>query len=154
MTTYDLSNIDILIAEDNSQMRSIFRAILTAFGAGDVRMCVNGEAAVESFRKKPADIVIADWEMRPMSGIELVVWLRDPMTCPVPTVPIIMITGHASAGAVAAARDAGVDAYLAKPVTVHDFYERIASVIENARAPRPPVAPQTVIMDGGELDFV
>jgi two-component system chemotaxis response regulator CheY len=136
---YDLSQLRVMIAEDDRQMRSILTACLTAFGVTDVQVCADGKEALGRLWLFPADIVLTDWEMKPMSGIELVHALRDEMTSPRPDIPIVMITGHTQAEKVLEARDSGVTLFLAKPIAPHALYARLVRIIEEgADAPERP----------------
>jgi two-component system, chemotaxis family, chemotaxis protein CheY len=131
MANYDISKLDIMVVDDSSTMRAILKMILNGLGVTRVRLCNDGVEAFEEFRKVPSDIVITDWVMKTLSGIELVRLLRDPEESPHPGVPIIMITSNAAQDEVLKAHEAGVDAYLAKPVTPETVYKRISQVIHN-----------------------
>lgn len=147
MKAYDLSQLRVTIVEDDRQMRAILTACLTAFGVSQVQVCSDGKEALGRLWLHPADVVLTDWEMKPMSGIELVHALRDETTSPRPDVPIIMITGHTQAEKVLEARDSGVTVFLAKPIAPHALYARLVHVIEaSADAPGPadrPAAPRS-----------
>jgi two-component system, chemotaxis family, chemotaxis protein CheY len=127
---YDLSQLRVTIVDDDRQMRAILTACLSAFGITDVQVCTDGKEALGRLWLYPADIVLTDWEMKPMSGIELVHALRDETTSPRPDIPIIMISGHTQAEKVMEARDSGVTLFLAKPIAPHALYTRLAHVIE------------------------
>ena len=127
---YDLSQLRITVVEDDRQMRTILAACLNAFGITDVQICADGKEALDRLWLYPADIVLTDWEMKPMSGIELVRSLRDELTSPRPDIPIIMITGHTQADKVMLARDCGVTLFLAKPIAPHALYARLVHVVE------------------------
>jgi DNA-binding response OmpR family regulator len=127
---YDLSQLRVTIVEDDRQMRAILTACLTAFGIADIQICTDGKEALSRLWLFPADIVLTDWEMKPMSGIDLVHALRDETTSPRPDIPIIMITGHTQAEKVLQARDSGVTLFLAKPIAPHALYARLVRIIE------------------------
>lgn len=130
MKAYDLSQLRVTIVDDDRQMRAILTACLNALGITDVQVCTDGKEALGRLWLFPADIVLTDWEMRPMSGIELVHALRDETTSPRPDIPIIMISGHTQAEKVMEARDSGVTVFLAKPIAPHALYTRLVHVIE------------------------
>lgn len=130
MANFDISKLDIMVVDDSSTMRAILKMILSKLGVKQLRLCSDGTEAFESFRKNASDIVITDWVMENMSGTELVKRLRDPNRSPHPSVPIIMITSNAAREEVMKAREAGIDSYLAKPVTPEDVYDRISQVIQ------------------------
>ncbi|MGE5145761.1 MAG: response regulator [Candidatus Eiseniibacteriota bacterium] len=130
MKAYDLSQLRVTIVDDDRQMRTILTACLNAFGVTDVQVCTDGKEALGRLWLFPADIVLTDWEMKPMSGIELVHALRDETTSPRPDIPIIMISGHTQAEKVLEARDSGVTLFLAKPIAPHALYSRLVHVLE------------------------
>ena len=130
MKAYDLSQLRVTIVEDDRQMRTILTACLNAFGITDIQVCTDGKEALGKLWLFPADIVLTDWEMKPMSGIELVHALRDETTSPRPDIPIIMISGHTQAEKVMEARDSGVTLFLAKPIAPHALYSRLVHVVE------------------------
>ena len=76
---------------------------------------------------------MVDWEMGPSSGIELTKRIRTASDSPNPFLPIIMVSGYSEVARVLKARDAGVNEFLAKPVSAHSIYTRIKMLIERPR---------------------
>ena len=68
---FDFKKLSILVVEDTAPMRKLITSVLETLGVGRVYSCDNGEAGFDLFRRESPDIVIADWHMLPMSGIEL-----------------------------------------------------------------------------------
>lgn len=134
MVNFDITKLDIMVVDDSSTMRAILKLILSKLGVKRLRMFADGAEAYEAFRKEPSDIVITDWVMTKMSGIELVELLRNPKKSPHPSVPIIMITSNAARDEVLKAVESGVDNYLTKPVTPEGVYNRITQVIQKRLA--------------------
>ncbi|NKB56901.1 MAG: response regulator [Alphaproteobacteria bacterium] len=130
---YDLDRLNILLVEDDSSMRALVRDILFTFGISNIQTASDGSKAYAEMRHFPADIVITDWVMEPLDGIDFTRMIRTAPDSPNPFVPIIMLTSHSSLDRVIEARDIGVTEFLAKPVTAKGLYSRIASVIENPR---------------------
>ena len=91
------------------------------------------ECAWALLREVNPDIVVLDWVMDGMSGIDLVKMIRTHPHSPNPFVPVIMLTGHTQADRVETARDAGINEFLAKPVSVNGMMSRLVSVIEQPR---------------------
>lgn len=133
MKAYDLARIDALLVDDQREMRTLMAALLRGLGLREIRAAMDGAGALKMLKERPADLVITDWKMAPMDGLELVRELRDEFTSPCPTVPIIMMTAYTERERVAQARDAGATEFLAKPVTIDALYKRIVSVIEDPR---------------------
>ncbi|WP_299441821.1 response regulator [uncultured Rhodospira sp.] len=129
----DLSRLCVLVVDDNAYMRLIIKEILRSLGVGAIREAVDGADALKLMRVLPADIVIADLDMNPLDGLEMARLLRTSKDSPNPFVPIIMLTGHTEAHRVAEARDAGVNEFLAKPISVRGLYSRIREVVQRPR---------------------
>lgn len=130
MKGYDLSQLDVMVVEDSRQMRAILTKMLGSFGVSEMRFFTEGGEAYEAFCQQPADIVITDWVMKPVSGMELVRRLRDDSQSPYPDVPIIMVTSNSTPAETEEARAAGVDAVLTKPLRCRIVYACIAGLID------------------------
>lgn len=130
---YNLERLNFLVIEDNKHMSSLVRSILNAFGVRNVVEAMDGAEAFKVLRHFPADIVICDWMMQPMDGIEFVRMVRTQKDSPNPFVPVIMLTAHTQVARVFEARDAGANEFLAKPISPQKLYDRIRSIIENQR---------------------
>ena len=127
------SNLSFLIIDDNRHMLSIVRVLLQAYGGRNVHECGEASEAFETFRRTFPDIVIVDYQMSPLNGIDFVRMVRRSEARPKPYVPIILLTAHGKRNRVVEARDAGVNEVLVKPVTAKDLYSRIHSIIFNPR---------------------
>lgn len=125
--------LKILLVDDNHHMRLLLIEVLRAIGARQVYEAEDGAHALQQMRLHDIDIVITDLAMSPLDGIDFVRMLRNAPDSPNPMVPVIMITGHSTERRVTEARDAGVNEFLAKPVTARGVLERIGEVIENPR---------------------
>jgi len=130
---YNLRNLNILLIDDDATMRALLRDILKAFDVGDVRTAPNGVRAFSELQHYNADIVIVDWLMKPMSGLEFLHRVRLSDDAPNPFVPTIMLTAYSDRRRVLTSRDAGTTEFLIKPVTPTRLYNRIAAVIEDNR---------------------
>jgi two-component system chemotaxis response regulator CheY len=128
-----LDNISVLVVEDMKPMRMIVTGLLEKMGVGKVWSEDNAVSALDVVRKNNPDIVITDWHMEPISGVELTKSIRSDVTIPNRLVPIIMITGFNAMQRVAIARDQGVTEFLIKPFSAQEFARRIAYVINKPR---------------------
>jgi CheY-like chemotaxis protein len=117
-------------------MRKLVVTILQAFGVTQITEAADGERAWVLVREHNPDVIILDWMMEGMTGLDVVKLVRTSSQSPNPFAPIIMLTGYAQLEHVRLARDAGVNEFLAKPVSVKAIMSRLVSVIEN---PRPYV---------------
>ncbi|HJT42409.1 MAG TPA: response regulator [Rhizomicrobium sp.] len=134
MSGAGFDNLKALIVEDNAHMRSLLRALLNSIGIKEVVEAAHGQAAIDFLRERKSDLVLTDMAMKPMDGLEFTRHVRMHEHSPNPFVPIIMISGHTERYRVEAARDAGVTEFLAKPITAHNLFARIAEIVERPRA--------------------
>jgi len=125
--------LQILLVDDNHHMRVLLTEILRAIGCRQIFEATDGAEGLQMLRSRPIDIIITDLSMQPLDGIDFVRLLRNSSDSPNPMVPVIMITGHATMRRVAEARDAGVNEFLAKPLTARGVIERLNQVIEHNR---------------------
>jgi len=128
-----LANIKFLIVEDNKFMQTVVRRVLSALNAGEVRECSDGADALKILKTFPADIVITDWAMEPIDGIDLTKMIRTAGDSVNPYVPIIMLTAHSEMNRIVEARDSGVNEFVVKPISVNALFSRIQKVIERPR---------------------
>ena len=113
----------ILIVEDFATMVRIIRKLLQQIGFADVDDAPDGAAALARMREKKYGLVISDWNMEPMTGLDLLKQVRsDPGLA---TMPFIMVTAEANIANVVAAKKAGVDSYIVKPFDAHTLSTKI-----------------------------
>src|ERR1700712_4238239 len=136
MSGYRFDRLKILVVDDNVHMRKLVVTILQAFGALQIIEAADGAQALALLRDAQPDVIVLDWVMEGMSGLEFAKEVRTSPNTPNPFVPIIMLTGHTALDHVRQARDAGVNEFLAKPVSVKAILTRLIAVIEH---PRPYV---------------
>ncbi len=128
-----LSEVRVLIADDNAHMRAIIVSILEGIGIRQVTECHDGASALNALREWPADMAIVDFQMAPVDGVAFTQLVRNSADSPNPYLPIIMMTGHAEKARVFEARDAGVTEFVVKPVTARSVVDRINAVIYKTR---------------------
>ncbi|MBI1775789.1 MAG: response regulator [Proteobacteria bacterium] len=114
-------------------MRSLIRTILKALGVGTVIEATEGGHALEKLEANDIDLVITDWNMQPVDGLQLARHIRMAPASHDPYVPIIMITGHTDKERVIAARDAGINDFMVKPVSAQQLFSRLTALIESPR---------------------
>lgn len=133
MTAYDLSNLQILLIEDNKNTQFLVREVLRLLRIPTIQMVEDGETAKKALETFSPDIIITDWDMKPMNGLEFTAWLRRDENSPNPFVPVIMLTAHTEYSRVMEAINHGVNEFLAKPISVSSIYQRLVTVIERPR---------------------
>ena len=136
MSEYRFDRLRVLVVDDNVHMRKLVMTILQAFGITQIAEAESADRAWQSLRDTNPDVIVLDWVMEGMSGVDLVRMIRSNPQAPNPFVPVIMLSGHTSLEHVRQARDAGVNEFIAKPVSVKTMMSRLVAVIEH---PRPYV---------------
>jgi len=134
MADYDLSHLSFLVVDDNQHMLSIIREILRAFGVTDVHDARDAAEGFERFRLAPMDILIVDYLMEPLDGLDFIRLIRTAGDSPNPQVPIILLTAYTEQYRVISARDAGATEILCKPISANGLYSRIQTIIQHPRA--------------------
>ncbi|HEY9271691.1 MULTISPECIES: response regulator [Achromobacter] len=117
----------ILVADDSATMRMIVQATLT--GAGwQVLTAGNGQEALEMARRHPVDLVVSDWNMPVMGGLELIQGLRQEDQYL--DVPVLVLTTEDDVDSKMAARDLGVCGWLSKPVDPDVLVELASELLD------------------------
>ncbi|CAH0240050.1 Chemotaxis protein CheY [Massilia sp. Bi118] len=127
----------ILIVDDYLLIRTAVRQVLTELGFINIFQAENGKTAQDLMRKQAIDIVIGDWSMPIMSGLELLGWMRKDSRYA--RTPYMMLTAESNPASVRSALQAGVSAYMIKPFTVHSFASKFMAMIGSPSA--PPASP-------------
>ncbi|MCJ8325250.1 MAG: response regulator [Rhizobiales bacterium] len=129
---YHLDRLSFLVIDDNAYMRRIIRSILHGVGVRNVFEAEDGASGFEAMTHYSPDIVILDMMMPIFDGLEFLNLIRSP-TNEHAFIPIIVISAHLEADKIMAARNAGANEFLAKPVSSDQLMKRILSVIERPR---------------------
>ena len=116
-----------LIIDDSATMRKIIKAALGKVGDFDVMEAENCHEGLEKLTATPVDLVLVDWNMPGMTGIEFVKTVRG--NAALAKTPIVMVTSNAEKEQVLAAVMAGVNDYMVKPFTAEIFAEKISKVL-------------------------
>lgn len=130
---FQFEKLTILVVEDTPPMLKLVVSVLDTLGIGRILTATDGGQAYEIFTKENPDIVIADWHMEPVTGVELVEKIRKNDDSPNRTAPVIMMTGYSAMPRVSEARDTGTTEFLVKPFSANDLARRIAYVINKPR---------------------
>jgi CheY-like chemotaxis protein len=129
----DFSKLRLLAIDDNPNMRRLLRTLLGGLGCREIYEAEDGASGLEVFREYAPDIVVCDWVMPIMDGIEFTRAIRDPKRCANPYVPIIILSGYSEKSRVTRARDAGVTEFIVKPVSPKSLHSRMVSVVAQPR---------------------
>lgn len=120
-------NMPVLIVDDYKTMLRIIRNLLKQIGFNNVDEATDGKAALEKMQQRRYGLVISDWNMEPMTGLELLKEVRaDDKLRPT---PFIMITAESKTENVIAAKEAGVNNYIVKPFNAATLKTKLTSVL-------------------------
>jgi len=123
----DVSNLPVLIVDDYKTMLRIIHNLLKQLNFKNVDDASDGSAALTKLRSKQYGLVISDWNMEPMTGLELLKEVRADSK--LGDIPFIMITAESKTENVVAAKQAGVSNYIVKPFNAATLKSKIQSVI-------------------------
>ena len=140
MIALRFDGIEFMVVDDDRLMRELVAGMLVSFGAPSVRQASDGGEALVDIRRKCPDVLLTDWNMGSLDGLELARLIRRDQDSPDPFLPIIMMSAFAERHRVMAARNAGVNEFLVKPVSGRALHGRVAAVVNR---PRPYVRTST-----------
>jgi two-component system, chemotaxis family, chemotaxis protein CheY len=120
-------NMNILIVDDYKTMLRIIRNLLKQLGFNNVDEATDGSMALQKLRDKDYGLVISDWNMEPMTGIQLLREVRADSK--LKALPFIMITAESKTENVVAAKEAGVNNYIVKPFNAATLKTKLSSVL-------------------------
>lgn len=129
----NFKKLNILVVEDLKPMRELMVAVLKDLGVGHVLTAEDGEEGFRVLRARNPDILITDWEMAPVNGLELTRRVRQSPMSPNRLLPVIIMTGYTSPHRVTSARDAGITEFLAKPFNAETLVQRITHIVNKPR---------------------
>jgi two-component system chemotaxis response regulator CheY len=121
--------MSILIVDDYKTMLRIIRNLLKQLGFSNVDEATDGSMALQKLRDKDYGLVISDWNMEPMTGIQLLREVRADTR--LKTLPFIMITAESKTENVIAAKEAGVNNYIVKPFNAATLKTKLSTVLGN-----------------------
>lgn len=119
--------MNVLVVDDYKTMVRIIRGLLEQLGFRNIDDAIDGPSALEQIRAKDYGLILSDWNMSPMTGLELLKHVRaDPRT---KSTPFVMVTAEAKTENVLVARQAGVNNYIIKPFTLAVLKQKLTTVL-------------------------
>ena len=116
----------ILVVDDMSTMRRIVKNIFKQLGFANIEEAENGRDALDRLKAGKFDLVVSDWNMPVMPGIELLKNIKaDPA---LKHIPVLMVTAEAHQGNLVEAIQAGVSNYIVKPFTAETIKEKLDKI--------------------------
>ena len=133
MSNLDLS-VKVLVVDDILSMRHIVKRALLEIGFKDIQDAHNGEEGLEKLQGGEFGLLLLDWNMPVMSGIEMLRKVRaDPS---LQSLPVLMITAEAKAEQIMKAVQAGVSDYLVKPFSTQSLQEKLEKIFKKISKPK------------------
>lgn len=127
MSSTLFEQLKILLVDDNRAARRVVEKHLRRLGCNEIVSASNGAEAFEVLKGGQVDLVLSDWEMPEMDGLEFLrVVRKDPE---ISRLPFVMMTSIAEKERVMTAFDSGVSDYLIKPFSVEVLGDKLASVM-------------------------
>jgi two-component system chemotaxis response regulator CheY len=120
--------LKFLVVDDFSTMRRIVKNLLHDLGFADVTEADDGKTALPMLQAGSFDILITDWNMPGMPGIELLKAVRA--DAKLAKLPVLMLTAEAKREQIVAAAQAGVNGYVIKPFTAATLKEKLDKILE------------------------
>jgi two-component system chemotaxis response regulator CheY len=119
------ATVKVLIVDDYQTMLRVIRNLLDQIGFKDIDEATDGQMALGKIAHKQYDLIISDWNMEPMSGIDLLKSVRGAGN----DVPFVMVTAESKTENIIAAKQAGVNNYIVKPFNADTLKVKIQSVL-------------------------
>ncbi len=116
----------ILVVDDMATMRKIVKNILKQLGLVNVEEAENGKAALDLLKAGKFDLVVSDWNMPVMPGIELLRNIKADAA--LKHIPVLMVTAEAKQDNLIEAIQAGVSNYIVKPFTADTIKEKLDKI--------------------------
>lgn len=128
-----MKELTVLIVEDSQPMMEIMVTMMDRFGFGKILTAQDGEEGFSIFQRYKPDLIITDWHMDNVDGLEMTTWIRRNKFSVNRAVPVILMTGFSEHMRITSARDVGVTEILMKPFSALDLARRIMHVIDVPR---------------------
>lgn len=119
-------NMKVMIVDDFATMRRILRNILKQIGFKNIIEADDGKNALKELKKEKVDLIMCDWNMPEMPGIELLKNVRSDDE--LKDIPFVMVTAEAQKDNIVEAVKSGVSNYVVKPFTAETITEKLNNV--------------------------
>ena len=122
------ADIRVLIVDDMCAMRTILKALLKNMGIEKVSEAADGRMALEMLHSTEVDVILSDWNMPRMTGIELLREVRSDAT--LQKIPFVMISAEATGENIAQAIKLQVTQYLIKPISAALLEQKLGALLK------------------------
>lgn len=125
--TEGMRDLKVLIVDDSGPARRLLRTLLSELGISRFGVALHGQHAVEILETEVFDLVVSDYHMPEMNGLELVRFIRQQSRQK--TLPVLMVTSESDPGVVAALKEAGANAILGKDLDLEKMRATLAEIV-------------------------
>jgi two-component system chemotaxis response regulator CheY len=122
-------NMKVLIVDDFATMRKIVRNVLKQIGFANMVEADNGKNALKILKKENIDLILCDWNMPEMPGIDLLKAIKSDDE--LKNIPFVMVTAEAQKDNILEAVKAGVSSYIVKPFTAETVSEKLNIIFKD-----------------------
>jgi CheY-like chemotaxis protein len=142
-----LNGVRILLAEDNKVNQLFAHELITDWGAS-LDIADNGKIALEMLQKFNYDLILMDIQMPEMSGLDATIHIREQMTEPIKSIPIIAMTANAMKGDDEKYLNAGVNDVIFKPFEPYELFSKIEPILKSKKI----IIPKSKIKGSGQIN--
>ena len=121
-----ITNYKVLIVDDYKTMLKIIGNLLKQIGFQHIDEATDGVMALDKLKRDKFDLIISDWNMEPMSGLDLLKTVRS--DAGLKHLPFIMVTAESKVENVVIAKQAGVTNYIVKPFNAQTLKSKLTAV--------------------------
>ena len=122
-------NMKVLIVDDFATMRKIVRNVLKQIGFTNMAEADNGKNALKILKKENIDLILCDWNMPEMPGIDLLKAIKSDDD--LKNIPFVMVTAEAQKNNIIEAVKAGVNSYIVKPFSAETVNEKLNIIFKD-----------------------
>ena len=121
-------NMNVLVVDDAATMRRIVRSLLRELGLKNIREAEDGVIALDSLKTHKMDLVVSDWSMPNMTGLELLQKMKadDGLK----DIPVLMVTAESKKENIMQAVQAGVSNYIVKPFNSQTLEDKLHKIFK------------------------
>jgi two-component system chemotaxis response regulator CheY len=121
-------DMTVLVVDNSPPMRRVIKGVLRQIGFKKIIEADDGSMALQELRKEKANLIVSDWDMPKMNGLELLKAVRSDED--LKDIPFIMITAEVGKENVLEAINAGVSGYITKPFTLDTVSKRVKKIFK------------------------
>lgn len=120
-------SLKVLVVDDFATMRRIITGFLKELGFSNIQEADDGKTALPMLQANKFDLLISDWNMPGMNGLDLLKAVRADAN--LAKLPVLLVTAEAKKDQIVEAAKAGVNGYVVKPFTANTLLEKLEKVL-------------------------